>query len=130
MMPAPLPCTAGPFTQQASVKEGLPEKSKTPPSDCPAAGDAATSAPEASALNCNAPFTTPETHSAGSLLKPASWAFLPWPEESAAVKPLVSSNFHQATRPVFVSGAGSALIARIAGGALVVDPHGLLSTTV
>src|SRR5579864_4339107 len=76
------------LTQAVIVRAEFPVGSPIPPPPLAAI----TFAPFA---KLNAPLTCPAVHAGVPLMEPV----LPLPEESQAVVPLPSSNFHQATRP-------------------------------
>src|SRR6266700_3279750 len=93
IMAAPLVCVAGPFTQAASVNFSDVSKFKLGLSgmDTYCCGDGG-----AVALKLSAPLRRPATHSESSPGKLMSEPSFALPEESTAVEPVASSNFHQA----------------------------------
>src|SRR5712691_3402807 len=93
IMAAPFVCAAGPFTQAASVNFNDVSKFKLGLSgmDTYCWGDGG-----AVALKLSAPFLRPVTHSESSPGKLMSVPLFALPEESTAVEPVASSNFHQA----------------------------------
>src|ERR1043166_3136371 len=91
MMAAPLVCVAGPFTHALNVNLSVLSKLTV--------GLSATDTycwELAGVLKFSAPLRRPATHCESSPGKLISVPSLALPEESTAVEPVASSNFHQA----------------------------------